>query len=383
MSNNVNWNAPTRSESEYVESSTSEKFRLHQQLGEEDGLDGSGFEWLEGYSQDDSLEEPEVLNAYGTYGDFRLVGHGEVTNDYCGKFYGLKGCLRADLHDIVTLDGTNYRGKVFIRVVHRSCNKPSCPICFKSGWAVRQAERIETRLKEAARLFGQIEHIVASVPAKEYHLSFEVLRKKAKEILDARGIMGGTMIFHGFRFSPARQWYWSPHFHVIGFVEGGYESCRGCTNERKSCLSCKGFEGRTRRLFKSDGYIVKVLGKRLTVFGTAWYMLNHSSIKVGVKRFHVASWFGCCSYRKMKVSPEKSCRRDVCPICHEELKKVCHLGVRRIVKVKGEHGYAGSFLDDAVGCDGSPNYCEEPSVNRRSGSSEDGDLFGYADSFAD
>jgi hypothetical protein len=106
-----------------------------------------------------------------------------------------------------------------------------------------------------------------------------------------------------------------------------------------------------------------VLGKRKTVFGTAWYQLNHSSIKVGVRRFHVCTWFGVCSYRRLKVTVEK--KKVLCPICSEELVKLRYLGVRRIVKVKGECGYVGSFVDDLVDGDGSLNWCESSSGSYR------------------
>lgn len=44
----------------------------------------------------------------------------------------------------------------------------------------------------------------------------------------------------------------------------------------------------------------------------------------------------------------------------------------RIVRVKGEDGYVGSFVDDLVDGDGSVNWCEAPSGSYRSyGSYED------------
>lgn len=35
-----------------------------------------------------------------------------------------------------------------------------------------------------------------------------------------------------------------------------------------------------------------------------------------------------------------------------------YFGVRRIVKVKGECGYVGSFVDDLTDSDGALNWCE-------------------------
>ena len=278
-------------------------------------------------NQDDKVDEPDVENTYGSYGDFQLVGKGKVTNDYCGKYYGFVGCVNVHLHNKITLDGKNYKGKVFVRIVHHSCNKPSCPVCYKHGWAVRGAGKIEVRLEKASRHFGRVEHIVSSIPPKDYGLSFKALRSQAIKALKRRGVIGGVLIFHGFRYNVRKQWYWSPHFHCLGFILGGYR-CRGC-RETVSCLSCGGFEGRTRREYKKDGYIVKVFGKRKTVFGTAWYQLNHASIKKNTTRFHVATWFGACSYRKLKVTAEL--KKRVCPICQHDIVKLRYFGVNGTV----------------------------------------------------
>ena len=275
---------------------------------------------------DDSFDEEPVENGYGTFGDFQLVGHGEVTNKFCGKYIGLKGCLRVDLHNLITLDAKSYKGKVFRRIVHHFCNKPSCPVCFKSGWAVRQAGNIEGRLAEASKRFGQVEHIVATVPPKFYGLDYLSLRHKIIKVLALRGIIGGVMIFHGFRYNLRKSWYWSPHFHVLGFILGGYGRCRRC---KKKCFKgCGGWEDTKYRAYEKDGCIVRVLGKRKTVFGTAWYQLNHSSINVTKKRFHVAVWFGTCSYRKLKVTVEK--RKELCPLCQHDLIAIEYLGIKSL-----------------------------------------------------
>ena len=292
---------------------------------------------------DDLSGEPQSSESWGVFGDFQLVGHGQQTNSKCGRFISFKGCIRTELHDKVTLDGVNYKGKVFVRKVHASCDKPTCPVCFKSGWAVREADRIAQRIKEASKRFGLAEHVIVSVPKSDYGLDFENLRLKAVKILYSRGVIGGVLIFHGFRYRAfdvfrggirnMRGWYWSPHFHCIGFILNGYAQCRHCHNfEDKgvyTCAGCSGFEACTRRLFEKDGYIVKVKGERKTIMGTAWYQLNHSSVKVGVSRFHVATWFGNCSYRKLKVTYEK--RKEVCPICQHDLIALRYLGNRCFV----------------------------------------------------
>jgi hypothetical protein len=228
------------------------------------------------------------------------------------------------------------------------------PVCYLS-WASREAHKIEGRLAEAGKRFGKAEHVVVSLPIGDYGLGYEDLRNKVVKVLESRGVIGGCLIFHGFRYNNVRLWYWSPHFHILGVIKGGY-GCRNCNHERGDCRSCSGFNGREVRGFEKDGYIVKVMGERKTIFGTAWYQLNHSTIRTNVKRPHACTWFGVCSYRKLKVKVEK--KKDLCPICGEELVKLHYLGVRRIVKEKEKKGFVYSFVDDLVDKNGSVNWCE-------------------------
>lgn len=69
-------------------------------------------------SLEDDFDEEPVNNSRFSYGVFQLVGHGEVANEFCGKYLRFKGCLRVDLHNLITLDGKSYKGKVFTRKVH-------------------------------------------------------------------------------------------------------------------------------------------------------------------------------------------------------------------------------------------------------------------------
>lgn len=269
---------------------------------------------------------PLMKKGWGSHGDYHLVGNGEVTNEKCGKRVTLKGCLRVDLHNLITLDGKNYKGKVFVRRINFSCDKPSCPECYKYGWAVREAGNIERRLKEASKRFGLVEHIICSVPSKDYGLSDKTLRRKVIKMLSELGVVGGCVIVHHFRYRPWKGWYFSPHFHILGFVLGGYAKCRHCKGG--DCYACGGFDGKCYDLYHKNGYIVKVMGKRVTVGGTAWYQLNHASYKVGGKRHIVATWFGNCSYRKLKVTPE--IRKAVCPICQHDLVRIGYCGNKRL-----------------------------------------------------
>ena len=332
----------------------------------------------------DSDTNSNVQNEWGKYGQYELVGQGEVTNpDTCGKFRGFWGCNRTELHNKTTLDGKNHKGKVYIKKVFHSCDKPTCKICFKRGWAVREAGNIEERIKSASKKFGLPHHVVASVPMNDYGLSFEELRRKARKVLVARGVHGGVLIFHAFRYANDKEsrvkgvpfgWYWSPHFHCIGFIDD-YVKCWHCPKAKKAgyvgkgvCEGCSGFEARTRRLYAKDKWIAEVLtgrivnGRRvgnegrLSIFGTAWYQLNHSSIKRGSTRFHVATWFGSCSYRKLKLAKEDIIRRDVCPICGMPLVRLRYLGFD-FDKIMREF-WIREFEDDAFDSSGNPFWVE-------------------------
>lgn len=169
------------------------------------------------------------------------------------------------------------------------------------------------------------------------------------------GVIGGCLIFHGFRFNDVRLWYWSPHFHVLGVIKGGY-GCRNCNHERGDCRGCSGFNGREVRGFEKDGYIVKVMGERKTIFGTAHYQLHHATVRVGIKRFHVVTWHGNVSYNRLKA--EKLKAEVKCPACSSEMVRSAHVGERVIVKDIGSPDYVKVFADDKFDSSGLPNYVE-------------------------
>jgi hypothetical protein len=312
--------------SEYIQSEAPKRSQLLQQFGEEGGSD-----------------VPRYGTAYGEYGDYQLVGHGDVTNAYCGKFASFWGCLRVELHNHKTLDGLNSKGKVFVHKVFNSCDKPSCPICFRS-WAVREAGRMERRLKEASKVFGIVEHIVVSVPTKDYGMTDKCLRKKVSKMLFGLGVLGGAITVHDFREDDFGHWYFSRHFHVLGFIAGGYSRCRHCSGA--DCYKCGGFEGKCYKMYRENGYIVRVLGERKTIGGTAFYELTHASIKKGVKRFHVATWFASCSYRKLKVSVEY--RDRVCPLCGHDLERLRYFGGRDLFSDETGSEFFADFMEDGL-----------------------------------
>jgi len=135
-----------------------------------------------------------------------------------------------------------------------------------------------------------------------------------------------------------------------------HDRCRGCVHERGDCGSCSGFKGREVRGYEKDGYIVKVFDERKTVFGTAHYQLNHATIRIGIRRFHVVTWHGICSYRKFKS--EKVMVEVSCPACSSEMVRSVYVGKRHIVKDVGDAGYVPLFVDDEFDENGEPNYID-------------------------
>lgn len=239
-------------------------------------------------------EAPKEMSA--RHGFWELVGHGKVTSSYCGLFKKFKICNRVELHGQSNLDGVSHAGEVFVRKVHQSCFNPQCPVCCFSGWAKREADHIAQRIEATSKRFGLPQHLAISPPESDWGLAEfhnDRLRVKVKKLLFARGVVGGCLIFHGFRFANYQEsiekgvlygWRWSPHYHSIAFLLGGYSKCRHCPKLYKAsiytCAGCDGFESVTRRCYEKDKTIVKVMDERITVFGTAWYQLNHSAIRV-------------------------------------------------------------------------------------------------------
>ncbi len=231
------------------------------------------------------------------------AGTGVRKDQLCGVFLVLFGCLREDLHCMRRIDDLDYSGKVFIKRVYHSCDRPECPTCFKR-WALKEAGNAESRLKACANRFGVIEHIIDSCPKSEYDLPYDLLKARSLKAMRACGFLGGFQIFHAQRYhhenetylgEPAH-WFYAPHFHYVGFIDGGYGACRSCHKDWAECYACSGFEGLTRRLNVKDGHIVKVLGVCRSIFATLYYQLNHSTVICRETRSHVGSWVGVCAY---------------------------------------------------------------------------------------
>lgn len=286
------------------------------------------------------------------------VGRGQQTSDFCGRYVSESVCKNVEGHKGAFLNDVDCTDKVVVVHNHMWCTKSSCPVCFNRGWSVRGARKIDGRLMEGSnRGLGDAEHVTVSVPVGDRDLPESVLRRKCRNALLDRGVSGGCMIFHGYRMNRERDCLvWSPHYHALSYVKGGFDRCRECVHNREDCATCDGFKGREVRGFARDGYLVKVHDKRKTIFGTAHYQLNHATIRYGIKRFHVVTWFGSASYRKfrgLKLSSEK-----VCPICKEDMVRSAYVGAKRHARNVGDVDYVPLFADDEFDEAGQPNYIE-------------------------
>jgi hypothetical protein len=289
--------------------------------------------------------------------DYVPVGRGRKSSEFCSRWVSFSVCKNVEGHKGVFLGGSDCSGKVVVVHNHLWCHKSSCPVCFIRGWSLREARSIAGRFIEAEkRGLGKVEHIVCSVAIAERNNYEWVLRERSRRILAERGVVGGCMIFHGYREAKdSSKLEWSPHFHILGIIGGGYK-CRDC-NRKGNCLKgCGGFDDVSYQAFLKDRYYVKVLPERKTVLGTAWYQLHHATIRLGIKRFQAVTWFGVCSCRKFKGESVEA--ENVCPACGDEMVKSHYVGKRYIVKDVGSPDYVPLFVDDEFDEDGKPNYVD-------------------------
>ena len=274
---------------------------------------------------------------------------------------------------------------MFGRKQFRYCYDPRCPTCYKHGWANREATRGEVRPKKGEKRFGKMEHLIFSQPRSDEPLTEtpEAERKyrqtKLKKALDERGIMGGSIVFHPLRYADRDEakkkgvpfgWRYSPHYHVAGYIKGGYSRYRGCShnnyNDRERCMACEGFDGRIRRANQKDGFIVKVTAERSSIWGTVRYQLDHCGVAIEEKGYHNITWFGVVSYRALKLDEgdfqEVGYEHKLCPLCQKELIDLRYLGsdFDRLVKEFWVKEFEEPYLDK----DGNPRWAKKIKSSR-------------------
>jgi len=243
--------------------------------------------------------------------EWSLVGHGKSYSD-CGTLR-FRGCLNIEEH-YHALD-RNQSGKAFVQGYKRSCARKECPICHES-WAGLEAGRVEYRLKAyGGRKWHRPIHLSVSPEPDLWNIDYETMRKEAYKVLKKVGIVGGSIIFHPFREKCCAcgstkdfesklcekcgfdrfEWYFSPHFHVIGY---GWHS---------------GFV---------KNWVIRNHGVRKSVHATIMYQLSHAGVN---EKYHTITWFGALAYNKLKIEPLLE-EKNICPLCKHDLVPLFYVG---------------------------------------------------------
>lgn len=274
-----------------------------------------------------------------------LPGQGEAYDD-CGSF-GLRGCLDRENHHrkvVVFVDdeGVSHEkvlpeGAVYVQKFKRNCGRKECPMHYET-WASKVAHGIEARVqkvlkddREGVNVLGKPIHVAFS-PSSEVVSGFSLkyLRDWMHEVARKVGLKTGVVIVHPFRRkcrfcghkpidstkdvcpecgSKSFVWYFSLHFHVIGFgwIDGD----------------------KVKEVTKS-GWVVKNLGVRDSVYATAQYLLSHAGVHEG---YHTVTWFGALDWCDPPVI-----HSEKCPYCGASLRPVKPLkGAEKLPEKEGDY----------------------------------------------
>ncbi len=170
----------------------------------------------------------------------------------------------------------------------------------------RQSNKATRRIEKYSELsFKKPIHVILCIPQSQHSLPIKLLRKRMNQILKISKMDGGAVIFHPFRFRQnVRRWYYSPHFHLVGFG-----------NKQKIASA-----------FGKFGWFIKICDERESVFQTFCYLLSHCGIK---KQNHTLTWLGSLSYSKLKLEKEPTITD--CPICGRKFVEIYYEGVHPVV----------------------------------------------------
>jgi len=230
---------------------------------------------------------------YAEHNGWTLPATGEP-HDWCG-IWNTIGCVDHEKHMSLGFGDVS-----FVKHYQRSCFRAVCKICYEK-WIGRQADRSKKRVEKYAKISNRTPiHVILSISQQDYGLPFPEMKKKARRILQEIGIIGCGLIFHPFRFhKKSRRWYYSPHFHIVGF----------------------GRIGNIAKVYYRYYWLIKYAGTRKSVFHTFYYLLSHSGVN---KKFHSISWLGVLSYSKLEVKEEPKISR--CPLCEGEFVEIYYDG---------------------------------------------------------
>jgi len=227
---------------------------------------------------------------------FKMVGTGEP-KEYCGDFI-TEGCANFLNHPNSMVYAQNRR---------LSCKRAECSACWDS-WLIRESSRVTERIEKFRMLsqrngfrFCKPIHVIVSPSKWLWNVTWTELKKSFRVMVKRAGIVGGVSMFHAFRLkSDGKTWFYSPHFHMIGY----------------------GWVINTNKISK-EGWVIKNKGIRKSstkVYSTVAYLLSHTAIAKGI---HSVTWFGDLSYRskyalELKREIEES-DTDKCPYCSQYL----------------------------------------------------------------
>ena len=213
--------------------------------------------------------------------------------------------------------------KVFVRRSKRSCFRSCCEYCWLEKWLARESHRATQRIENYIEVFKHLQfarspncqrkylkpiHVIVSPSWKDKFMRFDLLKEKARKLMEQAGIEGGLMIYHPFAFDKkSGQWVKRPHFHVVGF----------------------GWVVNTKKISDSDGWVIKNKGLRDNLHSTIYYQLSHAGVSDEV---HSITWFGSLSYRakysdRFKVDEEDE--TSFCDYCGIMLVDFGYFGLDR------------------------------------------------------
>jgi len=268
-------------------------------------LSDSAKQWLINHDET-NWKDIELVQGYQTKQNkitifkeliWKLPGIAEKKDD-CGEWL-TKGCFNIMCHP---------ENKAHVIHKKRSCFRSKCEYCWLEKWLARESTRATRRIEKysefwkkmnANHLFAQRKylkpiHVIISPSWKDKFMRFDLLKKKARKLLELAGIGGGLLIYHPFSYNKElSKWVTRPHFHVVGY----------------------GWVVDTKKISDKEGWVIKNKGIRDSLHSTVYYQLSHAGVTDSV---HAITWFGSLGYRakyshEFKVEDEEP--NDFCDFC--------------------------------------------------------------------
>lgn len=237
---------------------------------------------------------------------YKIPGMGE-RDTLCGVVKSVIACTKSPAH--------------FKKLVKYNCGDLDCPSCYldlvkhdaQDATQALQDARVE--LRKAGLDPGHPFHVWYSPPPALRHLPLDKLRRQAIDYALQHGIIGGYIVDHAYRGSPAvlaafregkRDLAYSPHFHVVGFIPNG-----------KPLEKSNDFHKRTGWTYGNKGNTNRK-GKPRNIYETIKYELGHAARETW-HRHRLLKRFGIMHSSKLKSVKDK-CREEVrCPRCGAEV----------------------------------------------------------------